>query len=88
MLLQISTEFIEFTDIQICERTMNRPFVQIGSEIRKMNDVEYSQWKLDQEKAQAQQEALEAKLAAKESAKAKLSALGLTEEEINAMLEL
>ena len=65
---------------------MTRPLIQIGEEVREMTDAEFAQWQLDQQEAQAQQEALEAKLAAKESAKAKLAALGLTEDEVNALI--
>ena len=65
---------------------MPRPNIQVGDEVREMTEAEYAQWQLDQQEAQAQQEALEAKLAAKESAKAKLSALGLTEDEVNAII--
>jgi hypothetical protein len=65
---------------------MPRPNIQIGNEVREMTEAEYAQWQLDQQEAQAQQEALEAKLAAKESAKAKLAALGLTEDEVNAII--
>lgn len=67
---------------------MPRPSIQIGDEVREMTEAEYAQWQLDQQEAQAQQEAIEAKLAAKESAKAKLSALGLTEDEVNAIIGL
>ena len=65
---------------------MPRPTIQIGNEVREMTEAEYAQWQLDQQEAQAQQEAIEAKLAAKESAKTKLAALGLTEDEINAII--
>ena len=65
---------------------MPRPNIQVGDEVREMTEAEYAQWQLDQQEAQAQQEALEAKLAAKESAKAKLAALGLTEDEVNAII--
>ena len=65
---------------------MARPTIQIGDEVREMTDAEFAQWQLDQQESQAQQEALEAKLAAKESAKAKLAALGLTEDEVNALI--
>ena len=67
---------------------MPRPNIQVGDEVREMTEAEYAQWQLDQQEAQAQQEAIEAKLAAKESAKAKLAALGLTEDEVNALIGL
>ena len=67
---------------------MAKPNIQIGDEVREMTDAEYAQYQLDQQEAQDQQEALEAKLAAKESAKAKLAALGLTEDEVNALIGL
>jgi hypothetical protein len=60
--------------------------VQIDDTIRDATPEEEAVILAQQAEAQAQQEALEAKLAAKESAKAKLAALGLTEDEVNALI--
>lgn len=65
---------------------MLKPIIQTGNEKREMTDSEYAQYQIDQQESQAQQEAFEAKLIAKESAKAKLAALGLTEDEVNAII--
>ena len=60
--------------------------IQIDDIIRDATPEEEAVILAQQAEAQAQQEAIEAKLAAKESAKAKLSALGLTEDEVNAII--
>ena len=60
--------------------------IQIDDTVRDATPEEEAVILAQQTEAQAQQEALEAKLAAKESAKAKLAALGLTEDEINAII--
>ena len=52
---------------------------------REMNDTEFSQWEADQVAEAARIAAEAEKASAKASAKAKLSALGLTEEEITAL---
>jgi hypothetical protein len=73
-------------DMRIREYGMTKPIIQIGTEVREMTDAEYTQWLLDQQEASSQKEAIEVRLAAKESAKAKLAALGLTEDEVNAII--
>jgi hypothetical protein len=60
--------------------------IQIDDIVRDATPEEETLILAQQAEAQAQQEALEAKLAAKESAKAKLAALGLTEDEVNAII--
>jgi hypothetical protein len=60
--------------------------IQIDDTVRDATPEEEAVILAQQAEAQAQQEALEAKLAAKESAKAKLAALGLTEDEVNAII--
>lgn len=71
---------------------MNRPIVVFHNvktnEIieREMNNKEFAQWELDQVAEAARQAEQDAKAAARESALTKLQALGLTEEEINAIL--
>jgi hypothetical protein len=60
--------------------------IQIDDIVRDATPEEEALLLVRQQESQAQQEALEAKLAAKESAKAKLAALGLTEDEVNALI--
>lgn len=65
---------------------MTRPLIQIGDEVREMTDAEHAQHLADIEE-QTQQHALQvAKLDARTSALAKLAALGLTDDEIAALL--
>lgn len=64
---------------------MPRPMIQDGHETREMTAAEYAEWQQLQADLAAQAAAQEAAVAAKASAKAKLAALGLTEEEINAL---
>ena len=64
---------------------MNKPNIQIGDEIREMTDEEYANLlaiREQNDKATAEEES---KSAARQSALAKLAALGLTEEEIAAL---
>lgn len=65
---------------------MSRPIVQIGTETREMTDAEYTQWQLDAQAAEDAQAAIVAKQLARESALAKLAALGLTNDEIAALV--
>jgi hypothetical protein len=70
---------------------MLRPIIQVDNEVREMTEEEYAEliamgWKqetLNEESIEAQ---IQARLEAKASASAKLFALGLTEEEINAII--
>jgi hypothetical protein len=65
---------------------MTKPLIQIGDEVREMTDAEHDQWQADA-KSQAQNAAdVAAKAEARASALAKLSALGLTEAEIAALV--
>jgi DNA-binding NarL/FixJ family response regulator len=64
---------------------MNKPNIQIGDLIREMTDQEYANLlgvREENTQAQAQEDA---KINARQSALAKLAALGLTEEEIAAL---
>ena len=62
--------------------TTTKPNIQIDDEVREMTSEEFSAYKAQQKaNAQAQAEA-DAKIAARQSALAKLAALGLTEEEV------
>ena len=69
---------------------MNKPNIQIGNEIRQMTDAEYSEWLEHGKDIDARVEQIrirnENHQLAKESALSKLTALGLTQEEINALL--
>jgi len=59
----------------------------IDREMTTAEQAEYDAWAVTaQAEAVAQEEARQAAIAAKESAKAKLAALGLTEEEVNAII--
>jgi hypothetical protein len=62
---------------------MTKPNVQIGDLVREMTDDEYAQYQEDQAVAEAAQQALNAQKIAKENALAKL---GLTNEELSALL--
>jgi len=60
--------------------------VQINDEVRDATPEEEARILAAQAEAVAQEEARQAAIAAKESAKAKLAALGLTEAEVNAII--
>ena len=62
-----------------------KPNIQIDDEIRPMTTEEHTAYKAQQAEAAKAQAAAEAKIAARESALAKLAALGLTEQEIAAL---
>jgi len=65
---------------------MTKPQIQIGDEIRNMTDAEYAQWETDNETHAAQAAAVEAQAAARASALTKLADLGLTNDEISALV--
>lgn len=54
--------------------------------VREMTDDEFAQYQIDIADAQAEAQKLDAKIAAKASAIAKLEALGLTEDEAKALI--
>lgn len=62
---------------------MSNPNIQIGDEVRPMTDAEYEAHKAD---IAAQTAALQAVAVAKTSALTKLAALGLTSDEIAALV--
>jgi DNA-binding NarL/FixJ family response regulator len=64
---------------------MTKPNIQINDLVREMTDEEYAAYLVQQEQNESQENWLEAKIAARESALAKLAALGLTEDEIAAL---
>ena len=65
---------------------MTKPLTQIGNEVREMTDAEYAQWQADAADAAAQQQAEAAAATARASALAKLAGLGLTPDEIAALI--
>jgi DNA-binding NarL/FixJ family response regulator len=65
--------------------TTAKPNIQIDDVVRPMTTEEHTAYKAQQAEAAKAQAAAEAKIAARESALAKLAALGLTEQEIAAL---
>jgi D-alanyl-D-alanine carboxypeptidase len=65
---------------------MPRPNIQIGDEVRQMTSDEYAQWQADNEAHAAAAAAADAKAAALASARAKLAALGLSDDEVDALV--
>jgi hypothetical protein len=65
---------------------MSKPTTQIGSEVREMTDAEYAQWQADAADAAAHQQAEADAAAARASALTKLANLGLTDDEISAIV--
>lgn len=65
---------------------MAKPLIQVGDEIREMTESEHAQYLNDQSQLQAQNELIVSVAKAKQSAMAKLAALGLTEAEIKALV--
>jgi len=59
-----------------------RPKIQIDEVIREMTDEEFTAYKAKQKAHAAEQAEADAKVAARQSALAKLAALGLTADEI------
>lgn len=62
---------------------MNKPQIQIGNQVRNMNDDELAQHELDKIESEAQAEAQAARQAARQAV---LDKLGLTKEEAAALL--
>jgi len=65
---------------------MAKPSIQIGSEAREMTDAEYAQWQIDVDMETAQQQAAADAAATRASAIGKLAGLGLTPDEIAALV--
>jgi len=69
--------------------TESKVFIQVGNEVTELSGSELAAFELDRQKMQAEAEArqaeAEAKVAARESALAKLAALGLTADEVAAL---
>jgi hypothetical protein len=64
----------------------NRPTILDGDTVRPMTDPEFAQWLVDCDEAEERRAAQARREEARQSALAKLSALGLTESEIAALL--
>jgi hypothetical protein len=64
---------------------MTKPKIQIGDLVREMTDEEYEVYLAEQEQDALLEAERVAKAASRESALAKLAALGLTEDEIAAL---
>ena len=62
--------------------TTIKPNIQIDNEVREMTSEEFAAYKADQKLTALLQAEANAKIAARQSALAKLAALGLTEEEV------
>ena len=62
---------------------MTKPQIQIGNEIRDMNDAEFAQYELDQAEAAAQSKAQTDKATAKQAV---LDRLGITADEVALLL--
>ena len=65
---------------------MTRPTIQIGDESREMTENEYLEWQTLSEQIAAQNAADTERQSHKQSAIGKLSALGLNDDEINALI--
>ena len=65
---------------------MTKPLTQIGNEVREMTDAEYAQWQADAAVAAAQEQAGADAADARASALTKLKVLGLTDDEIAALI--
>lgn len=65
---------------------MSKPLIQIGNEVREMTDAEHQEWQINAEMHAADVAVHAIKLKARESAMAKLAALGLTDAEIAALV--
>lgn len=65
---------------------MSKPMIQVDSEVREMTDAEYAQWQIDEKSRADHAAAVTAKEKARASAHAKLADLGLTENEIEALV--
>jgi len=65
--------------------TTAKPLIQIDDEVRPMTTEEHTAYKAQQATYAKEQAEAEAKIAARQSALAKLAKLGLTEQEIAAL---
>ena len=64
---------------------MSNPLIQIGDEVREMNEAEFAQYEKDLSTAETEKQLEATKAAAKAAALAKLEALGLNEADLTAL---
>ena len=64
---------------------MSKPLIQIGDEVREMNDAEFAQYEKDLSTAETEKQLEATKAAKKAAAEAKLAALGLTADDLAAL---
>lgn len=65
---------------------MSKPIIQVDAEVREMTDAEYAQWQIDEKGRADVAAAVAAQEKARASALAKLADLGLTQNEIAALV--
>jgi len=65
---------------------MTNPLMQVDDTVREMTDAEYATYQQAEQQRQVAAQAAAHKAAAAASGRAKLAALGLTDDEINALL--
>ena len=65
---------------------MSELLTQVNGEVRPMNDAELAQYEIDSQAAEQRQAEAAGREAARQSAMDKLAALGLTVDEINALI--
>lgn len=65
---------------------MSKPRIQIDTDVREMTDAEHAQYVADVDQAEERRYATEALSEARMSARVKLLTLGLTEDEIVALI--
>lgn len=65
---------------------MSKPLIQIGIDVREMTDAEHAQWVADVDLMERQRVEAELRQEARVSARMKLLTLGLTEDEIAALI--
>jgi hypothetical protein len=64
---------------------MSNPLIQIGDEVREMNEAEFAQYEKDLLTAETEKQLEATKAAKKAAAEAKLAALGLTADDLAAL---
>lgn len=65
---------------------MTKPIVQIGTQQREMTDLEFAQWETDAAETAIKQQAAADAATARANALAKLAGIGLTPDEITALV--
>lgn len=62
------------------------PTIKIGDQIREMTDTEYAEWSVLGAELETRRQAELAKIESAKTVRNKLAALGLTDDEINALI--